>query len=211
MAHLQTPTIRIKDAFLLRENASEKLNKLKGGGKPLRSNKQYEHIVESYQKAWQPYERTIIDAMCKLLVLEFQQNIIDVYIAPEFMPFSDPLVIGTDLSPDFFIDILTHELLHRLLTDNTSTPYEADLFREWQQLFGKTHSFTTLVHIPVHAVHKAIYLDKLQEEDRLSREFKALKNKKAIDYIKAWDYVNAHGHENIIKQLKDSYDKLVAS
>ncbi|MDZ7786125.1 MAG: hypothetical protein U5L95_03325 [Candidatus Saccharibacteria bacterium] len=64
----------------------------------------------------------------------------------------------------------------------------------WKKLFGKEHSFTTLAHIPVHAIHKKIYLEIMDGEEGLKREMKELDKWKATEYIKSWEYVNKHGH-----------------
>ena len=202
------PEIRIKDAWLLRENVSKYLHELWGKGKKLADDDWMEWKVGEYIKAWEPYEQKVLTGMCENMNLTFRQNIIDVYIAPWFRAFSDPMVIGVMQEPDVFIDTLTHELLHRLLTDNTAVPHETRLLREWQKLFGKQHSFAALVHIPVHAVHKAIYLDVLKEPKRLERDIKKNKEHEAIDYIAAWGYVEKYGYKTIIKQLKESYDAL---
>lgn len=202
------PAIRIKNAWLLRENASKHLHELWGEGKTLADNDWMEWKVSEYKKAWQPYEEKILFGMTETLGFSFRQNIIDVYIAPWFHAFSDPLVIGVTKEPDVFVDILTHELLHRLLTDNTSIPYETDLLAEWRKLFGEEHDFKTLVHIPVHAIHKAIYLDALKEPKRLERDVTNNKKHEAKAYITAWEYVEERGYKEIIKQLKESYGKL---
>lgn len=211
---MNLPIIRIKDAWLLRENASEHLDKMwrKDDDKPIANNPDYNKWlakkVASYQKAWTPDEEKILANMCQLLGLEFKQNIIDVYVAPWFYAFSDPMVMGVIFEPDEFVDNLTHETLHRLLTDNTITSPDFDYIKEWKKLFGTKHSFNTLVHIPVHAVHKAIYLDVLKQPKRLEREKQALKKNDATDYLKSWEYVDRYGHEEIIEKLRNSYLEL---
>ncbi len=204
------PEIRIKDAWLLRENASRHLHELWGKDKTLADDDWMEKRVADYRKAWKPFEKQILTSMTDLLDLSFRQNIIDVHIAPWFNAFSDPMVIGVMKEPDQFVDILTHELLHRLLTDNTSIPHETMILVEWQKLFGKEHTFGTLVHIPVHAVHKAIYLDVLNAPERLERDIAGIKKIKATDYINAWGYVDKHGYLEIIEKLRASYKKLQA-
>ncbi len=203
------PEIRIKDAWIFRQEVSESLNKLWGDGIPLRSDDEYAQIVEKYQKAWKPLEQKILTAMTIILDLSFRQNIIDVYIAPWVNAFSDPMIIGVIFKPDEFVDTLTHELIHRLLTDNTMVPHELFLLPPWEKLFGEQHSNTALIHIPVHAVHKAIYLDVLQTPKRLERD---IDNKKisAKDYLAGWEYVNQEGYEKIIASLKQSYKELAA-
>ncbi|MGZ6004781.1 MAG: DUF3850 domain-containing protein [Candidatus Saccharimonadales bacterium] len=202
------PVIRIKNAWLLRENASKHLHELWGKDKKLADDKWIEKRVGEYRKAWQPFEQKILTGMTKTLGLSFRQNIIDVNIAPWFNAFSDPMVIGVMQEPDVFVDTLTHELLHRLLTDNTTIPHETQLLSEWQKLFGKQHSFGMVVHIPVHAVHKAIYLDVLKAPKRLERDIASNRKDKATDYIGAWDYVEKHNYKEIIGKLKKSYREL---
>lgn len=204
----ELPVIRIKDAWLLRENASKHLHELWGKDTELADDKWIEKRVAQYQKAWKPLEQNILLGMTGLLGLSFRQNIIDVSIAPWFNAFSDPMVIGVMQEPDVFVDTLTHELLHRLLTDNTAIPHETLLLSEWQKLFGKNHTFGTTVHIPVHAVHKAIYLDVLKAPERLERDIEANKKYDAKDYVAAWDYVEKHDYKEIIKKLKQSYTQL---
>lgn len=203
------PLIRIKDAWLLRENASQHLHELWASkGDVLADDKWMEKRVNEYQKAWEPVEQKILKGMTESLGLSFRQNIVDVYIAPWFRAFSDPMIIGVMQEPDVFVDTLTHELIHRLLTDNTAIPHETKLLEEWQELFGKQHTFGTTVHIPVHAVHKAIYLNILKDPERLKRDIANNKKYEAKDYIAAWDYVEEHGYEEIIKKLKNSYKDL---
>ena len=209
MSNTKLPLIRIKDAWLLRQNASHHLHELwaKKGDK-LADDEWMAKRVEAYRKAWTPYEKKVLVGMSDVLDLSFRQNIIDVYIAPWFRAFSDPMVIGVTPEPDLFIDILAHELIHRLLTDNTAIPHETRLLEQWQKLFGKSYSFTTVVHIPVHAVHKAIYLDVLDEPARLERDIANKKEYDSKDYVAAWDYVETHGYQSIIEKLKRSYEQL---
>jgi hypothetical protein len=203
------PTIRIKDAWLLRENVSQYLHELWAEkGEELADDKWMEWRVGEYRKAWKPFEVKVLTSMTDILGLSYRQSIIDVYIAPWFGAFSDPMVIGVMREPDVFVDTLTHELLHRLLTDNTDVAHETNLKPVWQKLFGKQHSFTTLVHIPVHAVHKAIYLDVLDSPERLKRDKNNDQKQKLTEYSKSWDYVEKHDYKDIVEKLKKSYKNL---
>lgn len=204
------PEINIKNAFLLREGASKGLNELWGDGTPLHSHDHYQEIVNSYTEAWKSKEPLIMNAMQDILGLKFKHNIIDVYIAPWFAAFSDPVVIGIKSTPDKFIDKLTHELLHRLLTiDNTTLDLNEkgkSLTAEWSDLFGDNHSWNTLIHIPVNAVLKSIYLDTLKDKKRLERDIE--EHQKHEDYKKAWDYVESNDYKEIISKLKKSYARM---
>jgi hypothetical protein len=146
--------------------------------------------------------------MLEMLGLTFRQNIIDVYIAPWFNAISDPLVIGVSKSPSEFVDSLTHELLHRLLTDNNEVSGDVFLIPEWQAMFGEEYSFVATVHIPVHALHKAIYLDVLGEPERLGRDIKSCHDNNSVDYVAAWGYVESHDYKKIVCDLAEMYGRL---
>ncbi len=198
--------IRIKNGWLIYQNVSVHLHKLWGKNKRLATIKDVDKKVAAYQKAWSKRERIILEGMFKLTGLRFKQNIIDVYIAPWFAAFSDPMVLGIKYEPDRFVDVLTHELLHRLLTDNTKIG-KIDLLKEWKKLFGKNHTFNTLVHIPVLALHKAIMLEVLKQPKRLERDIATMKEYQATDYVKAWNYVNKNAYQDIINKSSSLYKR----
>jgi len=109
--------------------------------------------------------------MTELLGVSFYRPVIDVTLAPYFGHKSTPLVMNFRPDPDKFVDVLTHELLHVLQTDNNKHQSggpnaKIDLMDEWRKLFGE-HERTTLVHIPLHALHKHLYLDLLKAPERL--------------------------------------------
>ena len=208
MNNIQIPEIRIKNAWLLRENASRHIHKLfDKEGSEMANHAEIDKVVETYEKAWIPFEKKIVVGMCDIIGLQFRQNIIDVYIAPWFYAFSDPLVIGITMSDADFITNLTHELIHRLLTDNTTLPHDSNLLKSWEKLFGKDHSHITLTHIPVHAIHKAIIYDVLKDPKIKENDYAACLEfeGKDGDYIKSWDYVDKHGYKEIIAKLKTAY------
>ena len=55
----------------------------------------------------------------------------------------------------------------------------------------------TLVHIPVHAILKEIYIDVFNEPKRLKRDIDSSNKNSVKDYIKAWDYVEAENYKEI--------------
>ena len=163
--------------------------------------------LRRYEKAWRPYEQKIISAMCDILGLEFRQNIIDIYVAPFYSSFSNPMFIATKYTADRAVEVITHELIHRLLTDNIQTSYETPYAKKWKQLFPHTDdlSWNVIVHIPVHAVLQMIFDDVLKESQRTKRDKQMCKN--WPDYYAAWEYVDSVGYKHIIKQLQQSYSE----
>lgn len=176
------------------------MNEKWGDGTPLRSFKEYEKIATKYEKWWRPHNDEFLRGICDILKLEFRQNIIDVYVAPWFSPISDPMVIGPAFkNQDDLVNTLAHEMLHRLITDNTTYGYDFDFLTQWRGLFGDTHSQNTLIHIPVHAAMEALYTDILDRPDLLELDIKQTAEYKA--YKDAWKYVKKVGYRQIIDQL----------
>ncbi len=194
------PDVRLKYAWLLADAASTVMNEKYGDGAPLRSFEDYEEIVQKYRGWWVPYNNDILHGICDTLCLEFRQNIIDINIAPWFSPISDPMVIGPAFnSQDSLINTITHEMIHRLITDNTSVVYEHDFIGDWKKLFGENHDWNTLVHIPVYATMKKLYLDILNRPDLYELDMKEVADNRP--YVDAWSYVNSHDYEAIISSL----------
>jgi hypothetical protein len=194
------PEIRISYSWLLSGQASEIMNEKYGDGTSLRTFEEYEAIVEKYDKWWSPFGEDILNGLCDILQLEYRQNIIDIYVAPWFSPISNPMVIGPAFhSQNALINTITRELIHRLLTDNTSINYKHDLLTDWKILFGDNHDFNTLVHIPFHAVMKRLYLDVIDRPDLLKLDIDDVSSNKP--YALAWDYVNNHDCVELINKL----------
>lgn len=161
-------------------------------------------MTRQYQEAWEAKEASILPAMQELFGLEFYKPIIDVTLAPMFVPKSKPLIISFRTEPDQFVDVLTHELFHNLFTDNQYVQHHIykDMIAHWQKIFGERPP-VELVHIPVHAGLKAIFLDVLNEPYRLERDIKDVSVIPA--YKAAWEYVEQNDYKEIIKKFKESY------
>ena len=205
------PEVRINLAWLLFYRES----KLLAGDYELESEEQFRKWTDNYRHAWRKHETKIMSAMQECLGVSFYRQVLDVSCAPFFRPKSDPLILNYSYESDQFVDILTHELCHVLLTDNNvlqlnNDKNKVDLGKVWRGLFGKLHDFDTLVHIPVHAVLEYIYRDVLKEPKRLSRDVKMAKSykKDGEPYVKAWNYVEERGYKKIIDDLNKSYQEL---
>jgi hypothetical protein len=193
------PEIRIKYAWLLANATSEPLRKHWDPSQTTRSAEECEEIAQKYREFWLPYENKILRSMTDVIGLEFHANIIDIYVAPWFYAFSDPLVLGVVFdTQEKLVSALTHELLHRLFMDNRTSD-DGKTIEEWEKLFGK-HEFVTLVHIPVFAMMHAIFIDQINEPALLKYEKLGTK-----EYKDAWDYVEKNGYKEIIEKLKNSY------
>ncbi len=196
----QLPTVRFSYSWLLTNAASGVLNEKWGDGTPLQSHAFYDETAKKYSSWWQPKSNEILAALCDITGLTFRQNIIDVHVAPWFYAFSSPLVIGVIFKDeDTLVDVVAHEITHRLLTDNTSHEYDYDIRDDWKRSFGDTHAPATLTHIPVHAILQKLYLEYLDRPDLV--ELNKVTVKKNEPYKKAWEYVEEKGYDWVIEQL----------
>ncbi len=211
---MKNPEIRINFADLLYWGESQALNKAySGAGEKIISESEAIKKTEAYRQAWRLHEDKILSAMQEILGLQFYRRVIDVNLAPGFVSKSEPLIINFRHSPDQFVDVLTHELFHVLLTDNTkisTRTQKTDLISVWENLFGSNHSLMTLVHIPVHAGCKYIFTDILNEPERAQMDIDDIKTwaKHGKDYLESWDYVNTHDYKKILSDLEATYDNL---
>jgi len=100
------------------------------------------------------------------------------------------------LTYDDFIDILVHELIHNLFIQNE----KSNKYFEYLAKMYKRENWNTIVHIPVHAIHKEIYLYFFNRE-RLEREKQICKRYR--DYKRAWEIVEKEGSKKIIEELRN--------
>lgn len=207
------PQIRINHSYLLNWGVSPLLAKAYGQKYKEISDDLHLKWVKQYRAAWQPLEQKLLEGMCQALGVAFFKPVIDVSLADYFIPQSDPIVLNYRDDADVFVDTLTHELIHVLLTDNDRVSIKdndpkTNLLPEWEELFGK-HDFPTLAHIPVHAVHKYIYLDILKAPARFERDVAACAEwENAQAYVDSWAYVNQHDYTKIIADLRTIYKGL---
>lgn len=207
----ELPEIRITFSRLLYHGECHRLDLLINDGESrIAHPQQYEEKAERYREAWKRYEKNILEGMEGALGVSFYRSVIDVTLAPYFGSKSVPLIINFRTDPDAFVDVLTHELLHVLQNDNNKLQTlgrnaHGGLTEEWRSLFGD-HERKTLVHIPVHALHKYIYLDILNAPKRLARDIETTKSN--IPYAEAWQYVNDHDYRQIVDELRAMYSRI---
>lgn len=205
----EVPEVRIQYSWTLTNATVQQAMSAKSVEGDPPSPERTEARAEEYREAWRPVGEKIVSAIQDQTGLEFRQNYIDVYVVPYLRAFSDPIAIGTHYDPDFTIDAITHELIHRILVDSTSVEYQT--CPDWEEVFDTEPSVHVRIHIAVHAIHKAIYLDCLQEPERLERDLANCRKYNAVDYLKAWEYVEEHGYKEIIERIKQAYIDLAAS
>lgn len=207
---MNIPEIRIQTSPLLFNSISEEERQkwADEARMPLLDMPDIQQYVEKFRIQWNMHEDQIIHAMCELYGVRFKKSIIDVYVSPWNKSISNPLVINPSRSPELHVDTLVHELFHVLLTDNSSFSIHdrsqtVKLVDKWRELFGNDLEWNTLVHIPVHAGLKAIFVDTLRQPERLERDIARHEKKPAYDA--AWRYVEENNYKVINETLRKLY------
>ena len=143
--------------------------------------------IKKVEKLWRKDEKKILKELEVVSGLRWQEKSIVCYVVGRCIPFSDPLTIKVykELSLDYFVDVLTHKLIHQLFTQNDNLQKSKKAWNYFHRKY-KDEDFNTIIHIPVHAMHSHILL-KYFGQARLNREIKSLSN--LPDYKRTWDIV----------------------
>lgn len=168
--------------------------------------KELDKRIENYQKAWKLIETKVITALCDVLGLNFRRNIIDVHIVSgNPRQISRPLIIKSGYPIDEFLNILIHELIHVLLSDNE------EILPRPEELFSSFPDETKLTknHILVHAMLKYIYLNVLKEPERLNNNIVTSRKHSTSEYYRAWEIVEKEGYLEIIDYFKKCCQRLL--
>jgi len=162
------------------------------------SRKEIISYIRELDKLWRKDEKKVFEEIAKILKLRWEEKVIPCYIVAEAeFSFSDPLTILKHKRQDLFIDILVHELIHRILS-SLGNFHRCRKAWEYIDEKYKNRSKKTKTHIIVHAVHSHIYL-KLFDEKRLRRNIKH--DRKFRDYKEAWEIVQKEGYQNVISEF----------
>ncbi|MBP7820743.1 hypothetical protein KA025_00255 [Candidatus Saccharibacteria bacterium] len=207
MTNYKNPEVRILFSDLLFYGESKKLTNI--------NNEQLNYIEfqekeRAYRQAWSEKSEKILTGMHSIYGLQFYKPVIDVTLATGFIPKSKPLIINFKYEPDEFVDVLSHELLHNIFTDNQYIQHGSNknnLLLLWNEIIGKQDDRSVLIHIFVHSGLKAIYLDILNEPYRLERDIEQCQQL-PIAYRKAWDFVENNDYQDINLQIRKLYKKL---
>lgn len=162
------------------------------------SAKQILNYIKKVEKLWRKNEERILEEISRVSSLKWKSRYIYCYVVGRCIPFSDPLTLPVyDKHPDYFIDTLTHELIHQLFTQDNNLKKSEKAWGYINRKYKK-ESLTTRIHIPLYAIHSHIYL-KFFNEKRLKRDIKLMSFLQ--DYKIAWGIVQKEGYKNLIKEF----------
>ena len=157
------------------------------------------NYIPKIEKLWRKDEKKILKELSKVSGLEWKSKTICCYVVGRCIPFSDPLTLPVYTKEDYFIDVLVHELIHQLFTQEGNMEKSKKRGLTSTEGIEKNHK-KTRIHIPLYAIHSHIYL-KFFGIERLNRD-KRLMNCLS-EYKRAWEIVEKEGYEKIINEFKN--------
>lgn len=150
------------------------------------------------EDTWKKTGKKLASDISKITGLKWHQKEINCYLILGKVSFSDPMTIGTDHKSIIdTIDAVTHELIHRILSEKENW---AKIKKGWQELMKEYEEYNqvTKTHIVVHAIHSLI-LEKHFGKIRVKRQAAVVQKQ---PYLKSWEIVFSAGAETIVKKLK---------
>jgi hypothetical protein len=192
------PQIVFRYSWIYDQNWREwiKIYKIKTGKYP--STNQILNYIKKIEKLWRKDEKKILEELSKISGLTWKSEVICCYVVGRCIPFSDPLTLPVyNKYPDYFIDVLVHELIHQLFTQNGNIERSRNAWNYINRKYRK-ESRTTRIHIPLHAIHSHIYLNFFGEK-RLNRDVKLISF--LLDYKRSWEIVQKEGYQKIIREF----------
>src|SRR3989344_7105226 len=122
--------------------------------------------------------------------LKWKEKNIRCYVVGRNQSFSDPLTVRIQKNKNDFVDLLTHELIHQLQSQNNK------ITKKWWKYASKKYEGEpkiTLNHVLLLAVHKKILIE-IFNKNRFRRN---VKRTAFPDYKRSWKIVEEEGYENI--------------
>jgi hypothetical protein len=166
---IKIPEIRFQYGFLLDQALLDLRSHITDiEKKDVPSFLETKEMIAVRHQTWKKVEKEIIEGMQDIADINFYQDLIDVYFVHAYKrAFSDPMVLSLKYEGERLIDILTHEILHRLLTDNIQKKDGSKWARE---NYPDQSDRVVTNHILVHAIHKEIYLNVIHSPERLKND-----------------------------------------
>ncbi len=166
-------------------------------GKKYPSPQKIENYIKRVEPIWKNEEKKILTELSRISGLEWKVKEISCYVIGVGRPFSDPLTLHIEKNYDDFIDILTHELIHQLFTQERNMQRSE---KAWDYFFKKykIESRTTKIHIPLHAIHAEL-IKRFYGEKRIGKRLQIPPHR---DYKRSWEIVQKEGYKNILYEFR---------
>ncbi len=151
---------------------------------------------QEYQIIWDKFQKDILTAYQSMLGLTFSDKLIKVFVVGRIPhAISSPIIINSHMDDDRFLYVLSHELIHELLSENS----EGKLFAKKIAQIYPTESFKTSVHVVVNAILQKLFVDYMDMPHLVETDRQISSGNEVYD--KAWEIVDRDGKDKIIETI----------
>lgn len=150
---------------------------------------------------WRKIEKKVLEELEAVTGLSWRESHIYVYITSGVGWFSAPLTMSITEDIDFLLHTLVHELIHRITLENENWPIIKERWFKLMEKYQK-ENFNTRIHVPIHAIHKHLYL-KLFSQKELDQEIEKMRG--IEDYARSWSIVQSEDYREIIRALNPKF------
>lgn len=185
----------------------EKFVKFSVHGKDFPSAKEIVKKMNKLEKEWKEIDNKILRSLVKYTKLSWREKEIPCYFLGKCIPFSDPLTICSRKNKKDTVNLLIHELIHRLIYQNRNNKNVQKMWKYLEKKYGK-ESKLTISHIIVHAIHSKIYIEYFSERERMNN---IKRDNQDINYARSWKIVNDMGYQKILDQLKNGTNRSLSN
>lgn len=147
------------------------------------------------QNEWREWEEKLLTSISDVIKLPWNEKEIVVYFTWGVYPYSDPVTINAISD----IHVLTHELIHRILSEPEN---QEKINSNWEALMNSFPNETPKckTHIVVHAIHHEV-MKKYFNDEVINKEMEAVKLE---DYVRSWEIIRKEGADKIVQKLTAS-------
>lgn len=154
--------------------------------------KEVQDRIKAYNDEWAKVGPKVMKGLYLATGLKFKRNTIDIHIVSgNPRPFSSPIVIKSRYTPQEFVNVLTHELIHVLCSDNDDVIPSAN----YRHMFNEGND-TIDEHIAIFAIMNFIFEDMVCDTSYITEE--------SGDYKKAFDIAKERGWKEILENIKNT-------
>jgi len=175
-------------------------DKLLAKSTQLMSEQTIDGMLSAAEGSWSKDGAKIISELSDVAQLPWKEEIIQCYLVSDYKyAFSDPLTIPiSKYSPDKsgFVDIVSHELIHRLLSANEDQL--GNVKRFMKETFPNIKP-NTEVHIILYGIQSQVWQNLLGAEQRKNL---FLTVPDVESYIDAWNIANNLGYDRVVDEFR---------
>lgn len=159
--------------------------------------------IAAYRRRWRSVGPSILRRLSQLTGIRWRERVMICTLTPLYTQ-ADPLCVPPYQDPDWFIHVLTHELIHQLLRQGKAHTVQQRLERLRRRY--RRYPKDVREHILVHAIHGIVIQKLFRDGGRLfQRELRWAA--KRPEYALSWQIAQRRGFKKIAQELRDGVQR----